>query len=265
MKPGPDQTYFSPLDLNVERGELEFPEQLVYRVARQVLNRQGRASGLVVINVFGREILDRLKVLRSDPRGEALFVGSDGRFVRELCGGADCRFLFGRAQTDLRYLGEAVIAPLLAGETAMMVEVARHFVSYSPIHLRGSGVMTPWRLAILYPRELVVGPVNRMRNLAALFAALVAVVAITLSGLATRAFAVPLHRILAFLRRVEAGDFGADLVVETRDEIEELAGCVRDTARALEATQGRLLGWNEELQREVARQVAEMEALADAN
>ncbi|MBI3184164.1 MAG: HAMP domain-containing protein [Myxococcales bacterium] len=259
-----EQVYFSPVDLNVERGEVEWPHQLVFRVAFKTRDREGRMRGLVIMNVFAREILDRLRLLRPDPRGDVLFVGEQGRFVRETCAPAGCTYSFGDMQNLLAGFGEGVMKSLLAGETQVMVEGPDQFLSYAPIHIGGPGGEPRWRLAIIYPRDFVLGPVQAMRRLAYFFAALVAVAALVLSGLATRTLTRPIRRILGFVQGVAVGDFRQELVVETRDEIERLAEAVRHMAKALEQAQQRLLRWNEELHAEVSRKVAEIETLLEA-
>jgi len=50
--------YFSPLDLNVERGVIETPRKPMLRVVTPVNNDQDERVGLVVLNYFGHHLLD---------------------------------------------------------------------------------------------------------------------------------------------------------------------------------------------------------------
>lgn len=258
-----DKTYFSPLDLNVEHAVVETPHQLVFRVARKTFDREGRARGLVVMNVFASEILDRVKLLRPDPSGDVVFVGDEGQLVREECSDGRCAYTFGLVRDYLKAFGPHVVASILSGEAGVMVEGQDKFISYAPIRVGGAKGERRWRLAIIYPRDRVLGPVYRMRHLFYVFAALVAAAALLLAGLATRALTTPIRSILRFVQGVAVGDFRQDLTVETRDEIEQLADGVRHTATALEEAQGRLVRWNEELQSQVTRKVAEIETLLE--
>lgn len=258
------RTYFSPIDLNIERGEIEVPHELVFRVARKVYDRRGYARGLVVINVFAREILDRLKLLRPKPRGDVLFIGEQGQFVREDCSSGDCEYTLGQARQYLADFPSPIVESLVAGGTAAMAEGRAQFISYGPVRVGGSAEDRRWHLAILYPKEQVLAPAQRLKGLFYLFGTLIAAVALVLTGLATRALVTPIRSILRFVEGVAVGDFRRELVVETRDEIEQLADGVRHTANALEEAQARLVRWNEGLQAEVNRKVAEVESLIEA-
>lgn len=258
------RTYFSPIDLNIERGEIEVPHELVFRVARKVYDRRGYARGLVVINVFAREILDRLKPLRPKPRGDVLFIGEQGQFVREDCSNGDCEYTLGQVRQYLADFPSPIVESLVAGGTAAMAEGRAQFISYGPVRVGGSAGDRRWHLAILYPKEQVLAPAQRLKGLFYLFGTLIAAVALVLTGLATRALVTPIRSILRFVEGVAVGDFRRELVVETRDEIEQLADGVRHTANALEEAQARLVRWNEGLQAEVNRKVAEVESLIEA-
>lgn len=257
------KTYFSPIDLNIERGGTEDPQRLVFRVAHKVVDGRGRVRGLLVLNIFADDLLGRLELLRPEPQARVLLVGRDGRFVYGDCSGQPCRYEFGDVRAVLRGFAPGTVQRLMAGEMALMVEGPEHFLSHTPIRSEGVASDDDLQLAILYPRDLVMAPVKRMRNLFLVFGALVGAVALLLAILGARSLSDPIMRILHFVRGVADGDFDQPLEVETRDEIEQLAAGVRDTARALETASSRLLGWNEELQKEVAAQVHEIEALHD--
>ncbi len=51
------QVYLSPLELNIEHGEVEQPIQPVFRVATPVFDDRGEKSGIIIINLFGSQLL----------------------------------------------------------------------------------------------------------------------------------------------------------------------------------------------------------------
>lgn len=53
--------YTSPFDLNVENGEVERPRKPMIRFATRVIDGQGRAAGLVVLNYLGQTLIERLR------------------------------------------------------------------------------------------------------------------------------------------------------------------------------------------------------------
>tara|TARA_R110002073_G_scaffold225784_1_gene386590 strand:- start:13775 stop:16771 length:2997 start_codon:yes stop_codon:yes gene_type:complete len=50
--------YISPLDLNMERGKIEEPWNPVLRIATPLVNARGVTSGIMVINIYGRILLE---------------------------------------------------------------------------------------------------------------------------------------------------------------------------------------------------------------
>ena len=54
----PGGLYISPLDLNVEQGQVERPFKPVMRFATAVFDPQGRRAGIVVLNYLGQRLLD---------------------------------------------------------------------------------------------------------------------------------------------------------------------------------------------------------------
>jgi signal transduction histidine kinase len=259
-----DATYFSPMDLNVERGEVEEPEQLVFRVGRQVVDARGNPRGLVMINVFAHEILDRLKPLRPGQEGDVLLADEQGRFVREDCSSGSCKYVLGEIRSYLAEFPTVEVDALVAGGSSAMAQGLVRLMSYAPMRVGGSSADRRWRLAIVHTKESVLAPVQSMQRLFYLFGTLVAVSAFILAALATRALVKPIRHILGFVEGIAAGDFDRELNVETRDEIEQLARGVRTMANSLEEAGSRLMSWNEELQGEVGRKVAEVESLIEA-
>lgn len=55
------QVYLSPLDLNVEQGEVEQPLKPVLRLVRKVANSQGKEGGLLVLNYSAARLLNQFR------------------------------------------------------------------------------------------------------------------------------------------------------------------------------------------------------------
>ena len=66
----PGATYMSPLDLNVENGEIERPRRPILRVAARVVTTDGDPRGIIIINIEGEQYLDLLA------RADEIFAGS---------------------------------------------------------------------------------------------------------------------------------------------------------------------------------------------
>lgn len=82
--------YLSPMDLNVERGEVDRPERPTLRMVAPVFTTGGEARGLFVVNVSGHNLLQRIaRMARSASEfhlltssGEALVSAQGERGVR---------------------------------------------------------------------------------------------------------------------------------------------------------------------------------------
>ncbi|MGE4588107.1 MAG: diguanylate cyclase [Acidaminococcaceae bacterium] len=66
MKLNEMNIYRSPIDLNVENGKVEEPIKPMMRFALPVFNQEGTKSGILVINYFGRYVIDSVKRANQD-------------------------------------------------------------------------------------------------------------------------------------------------------------------------------------------------------
>jgi hypothetical protein len=51
--------FASPLDLNIERGEIELPLKPMIRFGTPVCDLEGRSQGVVLLNYFGDKLIHR--------------------------------------------------------------------------------------------------------------------------------------------------------------------------------------------------------------
>ena len=71
----------SPLDLNMERGQVERPFKPVIRFGTPVFDKTGEKCGIVVLNYIGRQMLDRLQTLSRGTQGQLLLADSAGHWL----------------------------------------------------------------------------------------------------------------------------------------------------------------------------------------
>ncbi|PHR26172.1 MAG: hypothetical protein COA36_12845 [Desulfotalea sp.] len=71
--------YLSPLDLNVEGGEIQRPLKPVIRIAQKLVNSQGIPSGILILNYLAAPMLDRFQsVLPQNPNAVYSIVNNKG-------------------------------------------------------------------------------------------------------------------------------------------------------------------------------------------
>lgn len=73
--------FVSPLDLNVERGQIERPAKPVIRFATPVFDERGDRRGMVILNYLGAVLLDKLRRAAATVPGEMMLINSDGYWL----------------------------------------------------------------------------------------------------------------------------------------------------------------------------------------
>ncbi|MEW8114753.1 MAG: diguanylate cyclase [Candidatus Thiodiazotropha endolucinida] len=73
--------FVSPLDLNVERGEIERPFKPMIRIGTPVFDAQGNKRGIVLVNYFGQELLGSLQSSARGTVGEIMMLNRDGYWL----------------------------------------------------------------------------------------------------------------------------------------------------------------------------------------
>lgn len=74
---GPNQVYLSRFDLNMEHGAIELPHKPMLRFVHRVFDATGHPRGMVVSNLLGEPILDRLKTINR----QIWLLNSDGYWL----------------------------------------------------------------------------------------------------------------------------------------------------------------------------------------
>ena len=72
------EVFVSPLDLNIEYGEIEKPLKPMLRFATPVFDSRGRKRGIVILNYFGAEMIQHLEWVSADATSQIMLLNSDG-------------------------------------------------------------------------------------------------------------------------------------------------------------------------------------------
>jgi PAS domain S-box-containing protein len=77
------EVFVSPLDLNIERGKIEQPLKPMIRFATPVFDDCGEKRGIVLLNYFGSELLDRFSKQAGDSNpSQAMLLNAAGYWLR---------------------------------------------------------------------------------------------------------------------------------------------------------------------------------------
>jgi hypothetical protein len=95
--------YVSPLDLNIEDGQIEQPYKPMVRIATPVAARDGTRRGVVVVNYLAEEMLERIVAVVGDSRPRLSVVNQAGDWLYSPDPARNWGFMFDRPQTLARH------------------------------------------------------------------------------------------------------------------------------------------------------------------
>ncbi|MBE9106617.1 GAF domain-containing protein [Nostoc cf. edaphicum LEGE 07299] len=76
------QVFVSPLDLNIERGQVEQPLKPMIRFGTPVFDRRGQKRGIVVLNYFGAKLLDNFNQAFANASSQGMLLNADGYWLK---------------------------------------------------------------------------------------------------------------------------------------------------------------------------------------
>ncbi len=76
------QIFVSPLDLNIERGEVEQPLKPMIRFATPLVGADGTQRGIVIVNYFASQLLDQLSWITPQYDSEIMLLNKDGYWLK---------------------------------------------------------------------------------------------------------------------------------------------------------------------------------------
>ena len=91
--------YISPLDLNMENGQIETPYKPTLRVATRVFKADGSSSGILIINIAARSMLDAFLGSAGPAADRLMLINADGYWLKSPDGTDEWGFMFHRNLT----------------------------------------------------------------------------------------------------------------------------------------------------------------------
>ena len=80
----PGQIFVSPLDLNIEHGQIEQPLKPMIRFGTPLVDLKGRKQGIVLLNYFGSEMIRHLHEASAETVGKFMLLNSQGYWLKGL-------------------------------------------------------------------------------------------------------------------------------------------------------------------------------------
>ena len=76
-----DHVYVSPMDLNIENGEIEIPLKPTLRLSTPVRNPQNETTGLIVINYLGDDLFRQIRQIIANNTGSFFMLNENGYWL----------------------------------------------------------------------------------------------------------------------------------------------------------------------------------------
>ncbi len=262
MSVPPGQIYVSPMDLNVEGGKLERPYRSVLRYAIGVRDKEGVAQGILVINVYGDFLFSLIEPLT--PGSEAWLLDEGGTYLGYAGPSQEKRGLYHLHRTRRLtedFTTDEAAAILAASEPDWRLETKSAFLFRGSMTIRRGVQPGQWRLMIAYPRAPIDAPVRQLTVFLSVVMGLILVIS-GLTGILVAHYLVqPVVELRKATREIAEGNLSKRVQITTSDEIEGLGADFNVMSQRLLEAQQRLASWNEELEREVARQTENLHRL----
>ncbi|MCA9899474.1 MAG: GAF domain-containing protein [Anaerolineales bacterium] len=248
----PGELYISPLELNVERGEIERPFKPVIRYGTPVY-LDGVLQGVVVTNIYADFFLKPLSQI-SDA---AYLVDQDGYFLLH----PDATKAWGRDLETNVVISQEL--PDIANElptisdNEQFLETQTDLFAIAPISLEGE--TTPrWFLLNARPLQAVLAPINLalepVQNVLAVAMMLTPLLALFIS----QSIASPIMQLSEAAEKMGQGNFDVVIDVTTQDEV----GVLANTLNQMSAELGELI---ESLETRVAERTKDLTLAVDVS
>ena len=88
------EVFMSPLDLNIENGQVEIPYKPMIRFATPVFDKQNHKRGIIIINYLGQVMIDDLIHLSATTYGSILMINQNGDWIKGPTRESDWSFMF---------------------------------------------------------------------------------------------------------------------------------------------------------------------------
>lgn len=134
----PGQVYISPLDLNVERGQVSVPHKPSLRLAMPVADVEGNKYGMIVLNFQAATMISQLKAAAPGVQDRLMVLNAKGHFIVAPDPADEWGFMFGDEGRTL---------------------ATRHPATWSRIDLNDDGQFIDaaglWTFRTVYPRRAI--------------------------------------------------------------------------------------------------------------
>lgn len=90
-----EEVFVSPLDLNIEQGQIEQPQKPMIRFGTPVFDKSGKKRGIVLLNYFGAKMIRHLEKAYINSNGHLMLLNRDGFWLKGPVPAYEWGFMYG--------------------------------------------------------------------------------------------------------------------------------------------------------------------------
>lgn len=258
----PGGIYVSPLDLNIEHGQPEFPERPVIRLGTPVV-ADGTVRGLLIINLHALVILDHVRSMAEARAGTVYLLSRRGLYLSRSPNSVPHRAFEMKPVEELAAtFSRPLLNRVLEGE-AGTAEQGDSIIAFAPINVKslpaneGTRSME-WAVVLAYPRSELF---QAIFSLYILYGVLTVSLLVTAAAgfLLSRYLLKPLTLLREETEEIARGNFLSRVEIKGRDEIADLGARFNQMAEKLERSYASLRNQKDNLEIEVQTRTAALE------
>jgi PAS domain S-box-containing protein len=119
LKPG--EIFVSPLDLNIEQDKIEVPHKPMIRAATPLVDSRGARRGIVILNYYGRVMLDSFAEVTTDIADHVMLVNRDGYWLKSPKADEEWGFMFKRPDLTLAARAPSAWASIRSADAGQVI------------------------------------------------------------------------------------------------------------------------------------------------
>jgi methyl-accepting chemotaxis protein len=228
-----NELMISHLDLNREKGEVEFPIRPTIRYATPVFNNADELQGIIILNVLAKKFLDIIS-RENMPNETLVFIDKKGYYYQH----PDENKSWGSKRDmdtgvnlfkDKPTVEKSVVTTRRSGHFETGDEIA----SYKPV-LLNNGRYQLGTIINFVPKKVVFSPVSLFLWVFLGITLFALLITLLLATMLSSSIAHPLVLLKEEVERLAKGDLESSIDVETNDEVGELSHAVEKLRRSMQ-------------------------------
>ncbi|MBF0623185.1 MAG: HAMP domain-containing protein [Magnetococcales bacterium] len=262
MTLSPGEIYVSPLDLNVERGEPEFPQRPVIRFGTPVVRENGGFQGMLIINLHADVVLDQVRRMAKAREGNVYLFSRSGFYLsRSVDPDAPPDFAMHSLEELTPMFSRAFLARVLEGQRGAD-DQGEWIVAFAPVKKslleNERDAPMEWSVVLAFPRRQLYAAIFSLYMLYGVLAGSLGVTAMA-GFLLSRRLLRPLTLLSEEAGKIAQGHFSSRVEIAGEDEIAQLGTRFNQMAGELERSYAALRQQRDSLETEVQARTAALD------